>query len=140
VLWPKRDGNRDLDPTAFSASTASATVIFTTVGVVIIDVTVIVVITATMNNLSELAMKQSCVEAPPGGVRYLHLTCASLVSCERVDRADDNTFRPRDTYRVSLRRSELMWICALAPSLGERSTAKPVRPILQAIDLKGVGR
>jgi hypothetical protein len=88
VPWPRRDGDKDLDPTAFSASTASTTtVIFTIVGVVVIDVTVIVVITTTMNNLSELAMKRSCVEGLPGAVRYLHLTCASLVSCERVGRA-----------------------------------------------------
>ena len=47
-------------PTAFTT-----TVIFTMVGVVVTDVTVIVVITINMNNLFEMAMKRSCVEAYP---------------------------------------------------------------------------
>jgi hypothetical protein len=51
----RRDADGDLDPTAPSA--------------VVIDVTIIVVITATMNNLSKLAMKRSCVEALPEAVR-----------------------------------------------------------------------
>ena len=65
-------------PTDFSASTT--TVIFTIVGVVVIDVTVIIVITTAMNNVSELAMKRSCVEALPGAARYPHLKHARLWS------------------------------------------------------------
>jgi hypothetical protein len=66
-------------PTAFTAFTASTTTVIFTIVVVVIDVTVIVVIT-TMNNLSELAMKRSCVEALPGVVRYLHFKHARLWS------------------------------------------------------------
>lgn len=103
MLQPRRDGDGYLERHSLTAST---TVIFAIVSVVI-DVTVIVVIT-TVNNLSELAMKWSYVEALPGAVRYLHLkTRASRVSCERVDRTDDSTFRTTDD--LSCGRANLVW-------------------------------
>lgn len=84
-------------PTAFTAS--NTTVILTIIGGGVIDVAVIVVITTTMNNLAELAMKRFCVEALPGSRPLAAFqTCASLFSCERVDRADKGTFRPRDNF------------------------------------------
>ena len=57
--WPSCDGDRDLDPTAFSPSTASTTtVIFTIVGHYV-------------NNPAEQAMKRFCAEALLGAVRHL---------------------------------------------------------------------
>lgn len=77
-----------------------------------------------MNNLSELATKRSCVEALPGAVRYLHLTCASQVSCERVDRADDSTFRHSDSFESLNDEANSIWNRALVPSPAERLSAK----------------
>ncbi len=87
-------------PTEISgAADFTATIIFTIVsGVVVIEVTVIVVIT-TRNKHSELPMKRPCVDALPRAARCLRFKHAPLWSvCERVDREDDSTFRPSDNF------------------------------------------